>query len=151
MRYCSSDIRHESTWQQFLSALERNPHMHLSRYLRIHNVSQRGFEKWLYKKGYSVREAKDRVLQLQRESAIRESSLTEASSFLPIASDRPSQYSRFRSTAPDNGSNRRSHSFDNSLIPSHPPPYSFVISRGIFLKVMPNRISSGALKAHRSA
>ena len=85
MRYCSSDIRHESTWQQFLSALERNPHMHLSRYLRIHNVSQRGFEKWLYKKGYSVREAKDRVLQLQRESAIRESSLTEASSFLPIA------------------------------------------------------------------
>ena len=85
MRYCSSDICHESTWQQFLSALERNPHMHLSRYLRIHNVSQRGFEKWLYKKGYSVREAKDRVLQLQRESAIRESSLTEASSFLPIA------------------------------------------------------------------
>lgn len=85
MRYCSSDIHHESTWQQFLSALERNPHMHLSRYLRIHNVSQRGFEKWLYKKGYSVREAKDRVLQLQRESAIRESSLTEASSFLPIA------------------------------------------------------------------
>ena len=85
MRYSSADIRHESTWQQFLSALERNPHMHLKRYLRLHHVSQRGFERWLYGKGYSVREAKDRILQLQHESAMQESPLTEASSFLPVA------------------------------------------------------------------
>ena len=66
MRYSSSDVRHESTWQGFLSALERNPQLRLSRYLRIHKAGQRGFEKWLYKKGYSVREAKDRVAQLDK-------------------------------------------------------------------------------------
>ena len=95
MRYSSADIRHESTWQQFLSALERNPHMHLKRYLRLHHVSQRGFERWLYGKGYSVREAKDRILQLQHESAMQESPLTEASSFLPVAlSDSESETAR---------------------------------------------------------
>ena len=59
--------------------------MHLARYLRIHNVGQRGFERWLYKKGYSVREAKDRILQLQHESTMQESPLTEVPSFLPVA------------------------------------------------------------------
>ena len=83
MRYSSSDVRHESTWQGFLSALVRNPHLRLSRYLRIHNVSQRGFEKWLYKKGYSVREAKDRVAQLDSHME-QESSMATAPSFLPV-------------------------------------------------------------------
>ena len=84
MRYGSSDVRHESTWQGFLSALERNPHLRLSRYLRIHNVSQRGFEKWLYKKGYSVREAKDRIAQLDKGHMEQESSMATGSSFLPV-------------------------------------------------------------------
>ena len=69
--------------------------MHLKRYLRLHHVSQRGFERWLYGKGYSVREAKDRILQLQHESAMQESPLTEASSFLPVAlSDSESETAR---------------------------------------------------------
>ena len=76
MRYSSADIRHESTWQQFLSALERNPHMHLKRYLRLHHVGQRGFERWLYGKGYAP-QTLNMIERLSEESIQQKQGLRE--------------------------------------------------------------------------
>jgi len=79
----TADARYEKTWRQFLSALETQPRLRLAPFLRSQHVYQRGFEKWMYRHGYSVGEAKGRVLQLGMD--VQASSSPGApSSFLPV-------------------------------------------------------------------
>ena len=79
----TADARYEKTWHQFLSALETQPRLRLAPFLRSQHVYQRGFEKWMYRHGYSVGEAKGRVLQLGMD--VQASSSPDApSSFLPV-------------------------------------------------------------------
>ena len=79
----TADARYEKTWHQFLSALESQPRLRLAPFLRSQHVYQRGFEKWMYRHGYSVGEAKGRVLQLGMD--VQASSSPGApSSFLPV-------------------------------------------------------------------
>ena len=79
----TADARYEKTWHQFLSALETQPRLRLAPFLRSQHVYQRGFEKWMYRHGYSVGEAKGRVLQLGMD--VQASSSPGApSSFLPV-------------------------------------------------------------------
>ena len=68
MELQTADARHEKTWHQFLSELEKQPRLRLAAYLRSVHVKQRGFEKWLYARGYSVHDAKNRVLRFRKES-----------------------------------------------------------------------------------
>ena len=83
MERLTSDARYEKTWHQFLSALERQPRLCLAPFLRSQHVYQRGFEKWMYRHGYSVGDAKGRVLQLRMD--VQASSSPDASScFLPV-------------------------------------------------------------------
>ena len=79
----TADARYEKTWHQFLSALETQPRLRLAPFLRSQHVYQRGFEKWMYRHGYSVGEAKGRVLQLGMD--VQASSSPDAPScFLPV-------------------------------------------------------------------
>jgi len=79
----TADARYEKTWHQFLSALETQPRLRLAPFLRSQHVYQRGFENWMYRHGYSVGEAKGRVLQLGMD--VQASSSPGApSSFLPV-------------------------------------------------------------------
>ena len=83
MERLTSDARYEKTWHQFLSALETQPRLRLAPFLRSQHVYQRGFEKWMYRHGYSVGEAKGRVLQLGMD--VQASSSPDAPScFLPV-------------------------------------------------------------------
>ena len=68
MEKLTADARYEKTWHLFLSELERQPRLRLTAYLRSKHVYQRGFEKWMSRHGYSVREAKGRILRLKTES-----------------------------------------------------------------------------------
>ena len=79
----TADARYEKTWHQFLSALETQPRLRLAPFLRPQHVYQRGFEKWMYRHGYSVGDAKGRVLQL-RMDAQTSASPDALSSFLPV-------------------------------------------------------------------
>ena len=73
MELQTADARYEKVWHQFLSELEQQPRLRLAAYLRSVQVKQRGFEKWLYGRGYSVHDAKKRVLKFRNESdALRE-------------------------------------------------------------------------------
>ena len=58
--------------------------MRLAAYLRSVQVKQRGFDKWLYARGYSVHDAKERVLKFRNESDALDSSMPSASSILPV-------------------------------------------------------------------
>ena len=83
MELMTADARYEKAWHQFLSALERQPRLRLAPFLRSQHVYQRGFEKWMYSHGYSVSEAKGRVLQLRMD--VQASSSPDAPScFLPV-------------------------------------------------------------------
>ena len=82
METMTADARYEKTWHQFLSALETQPRLRLAPFLRSQHVYQRGFEKWMYGRGYSVGDAKGRVLQLRMDA--QASAPAEATScFLP--------------------------------------------------------------------
>ena len=79
----TSDARYENAWHQYLSALEKQPRLRLAPFLRSLHIYNRGFEKWMYTHGYSVSEAKGRVLQLRMEAQASASS-EPASVFLPL-------------------------------------------------------------------
>ena len=64
--------------------LEKQPRLRLAAYLRSVHVKQRGFEKWLYARGYSVHDAKSRVLRFRKESDALDSSMSSAPSILPV-------------------------------------------------------------------
>ena len=83
MELQTADARYEKTWHQFLSALETQPRLRLAPFLRSLHVHRRGFEKWMYRHGYSVGDAKGRVLQL-RMDAQTSASPDSLSSFLPV-------------------------------------------------------------------
>ena len=83
MELQTADARYEKTWHQFLSALETEPRLRLAPFLRSQHVYRRGFEKWMYRHGYSVGDAKGRVLQL-RMDAQTSASPDALSSFLPV-------------------------------------------------------------------
>ena len=83
MELMTADARYEKTWHQFLSALETEPRLRLAPFLRSQHVYRRGFEKWMYRHGYSVGDAKGRVLQL-RMDAQASASPDSLSSFLPV-------------------------------------------------------------------
>ena len=82
MELLTADARYEKTWHQFLSELGRHPTLRLAAYLRYKHVHHRGFEKWMYRNGYSVHAAKDRLLSLRMESVATEN--PEAPGFLPV-------------------------------------------------------------------
>ena len=84
MELQTADARYEKTWHQFLSELEKQPRLRLAAYLRSVQVKQRGFEKWLYRRGYSVHDAKNRVLKFRNESDALDSSMSSAPSILPV-------------------------------------------------------------------
>ena len=84
MELQTADARYEKTWHQFLSELEKQPRLRLAAYLRSVQVKQRNFEKWLYTRGYSVRDAKSRVLRFRGESDALDSSISSSSSILPV-------------------------------------------------------------------
>ena len=83
MELQTADARYEKVWHQFLSALEAQTRLRLAPFLRSQHVYRRGFEKWMYRHGYSVGEAKGRVLQL-RMDAQTSVSPDAPSSFLPV-------------------------------------------------------------------
>lgn len=83
MELITADARYENAWHQFLSALEKQPCLRLAPFLRSLHVYRRGFEKWMYSHGYSVSEAKGRVLQLRMEAQPPEPS-EPVSGFLPV-------------------------------------------------------------------
>ena len=84
MELQTADARYEKTWHQFLSELEKQPRLRLAAYLRSVQVKQRNFEKWLYGRGYSVRDAKSRVLRFRNESDALDSSVSSAPPILPV-------------------------------------------------------------------
>ena len=84
MEKLTADARYEKTWHLFLSELERQPRLRLAAYLRSVHVYQRGFEKWMSRHGYSVREAKGRILRLKMESVNAEKEDVNRSTFLPV-------------------------------------------------------------------
>ena len=84
MELQTADARYEKTWHQFLSELEKQPRLRLAAYLRSVQVKQRNFEKWLYGRGYSVRDAKSRVLRFRNESDALDSSMSSAPPILPV-------------------------------------------------------------------
>ena len=84
MELQTADARYEKVWHQFLSELEQQPRLRLAAYLRSVQVKQRGFEKWLYGRGYSVHDAKSRVLRFRKESDALDSSMSSAPSILPV-------------------------------------------------------------------
>jgi hypothetical protein len=84
MELQTADARYEKTWHQFLSKLEKQPRLRLAAYLRSVQVKQRNFEKWLYGRGYSVRDAKSRVLRFRNESDALDSSMSSAPPILPV-------------------------------------------------------------------
>ena len=84
MELQTADARYEKTWHQFLSKLEKQPRLRLAAYLRSVQVKQRNFEKWLYGRGYSVRDAKSRVLRFRNESDALDSSVSSAPPILPV-------------------------------------------------------------------
>lgn len=84
MEFQTADARYEKTWHQFLSKLEREPRLRLAVFLRSVHVHQRGFEKWLYSRGYSVREAKRRVRCFREASGTTASSASDVPSILPV-------------------------------------------------------------------
>ena len=83
MELKTADARYENAWHQFLSALEKQPRLRLAPFLRSLHVYHRGFENWMYSRGYSVGEAKGRVLQLRMDAQVSELS-EPASGFLPV-------------------------------------------------------------------
>ena len=83
MELQTADARYEKVWHQFLSALEAQPRLRLAPFLRSQHVYRRGFEKWMYRHGYSVGEAKGRVLQLCMDTQTSVSP-DAPSSFLPV-------------------------------------------------------------------
>ena len=84
MELQTADARYEKIWHQFLSKLEKQPRLRLAAYLRSVQVKQRNFEKWLYGRGYSVHDAKSRVLRFRNESDALDSSMSSAPPILPV-------------------------------------------------------------------
>jgi hypothetical protein len=84
MEKLTADARYEKIWHLFLSELERQPRIRLTAYLRSKHVYQRGFEKWMSRHGYSVREAKGRILRLKMESVNAGKEGVDRSTFLPV-------------------------------------------------------------------
>ena len=83
MELMTANAHYEKTWHQFLSALENQPRLRLSDFLRSQHVYGRGFGKWMYSHGYSVGDAKGRVLRL-RMDAQRSASPEAPSGFIPV-------------------------------------------------------------------
>jgi hypothetical protein len=73
------DARNERLWQKYLSLLEKQPTLRLASYLRMARVGLHGFERWMRSRGYRVRDAKQHILRLRRESEV-----LAASSFIPV-------------------------------------------------------------------
>ena len=84
MELQTAEARYEKTWHEFLSELEQHPTLRLTPFLRSKHVYHRGFEKWMYRHGYSVGDAKGRVLALKMERADVSSAESESPSFLPV-------------------------------------------------------------------
>ena len=82
MELQTADARYEKVWHQFLSELGRHPTLRLATYLRYKHVYHRGFEKWMYRNGYSVHAAKARLLSLRMEAVATEN--PEVPGFLPV-------------------------------------------------------------------
>ena len=84
MEIQTADALYEKTWHLFLTELERQPRLRLAAYLRSKYVHHRGFEKWMSRHGYSVREAKGRILRLKLKSRSAEQDVVDDSQFLPV-------------------------------------------------------------------
>ena len=82
MELMTADARYEKTWHEFLSALETQPLLQLAAFLRSQHVYRRGFNRWMYRHGYSVGDAKGRVLQLRMDARQPEAGTP---SFLPVS------------------------------------------------------------------
>ena len=85
MELQTAEARYEKTWHEFLSELEHHPTLRLTPFLRSKHVYHRGFEKWMYRHGYSVGDAKGRILALQMERSDVSPAESVSPSFLPVS------------------------------------------------------------------
>ena len=85
MELQTAKARYEKTWHEFLSELELHPTLRLIPFLRSKHVYYRGFQKWMYRHGYSVGDAKGRILALKMERSDVSSAESESPSFLPVS------------------------------------------------------------------
>ena len=72
--------RYEKIWNDYLSALTKDPHLRLSRFLKSRHVGIHGFEMWMSRRGLSARQAKSQAQSLQPEL----SNAPSESSILPV-------------------------------------------------------------------
>lgn len=85
MELQTAEARYEKTWHEYLSELEHHPTLRLAPFLRSKHVYHRGFQKWMSRHGYSVGDAKGRVLALQMERLDVPSAEPGSPSFLPVS------------------------------------------------------------------
>ena len=76
----SVSARNEKIWNEYLSALAKNPHLRLSHFLKSCHVGVHSYERWMGRKGLRVGQAKAQARSLQPELS---NSLSE-SSILPV-------------------------------------------------------------------
>ena len=76
----SVSARYEKIWNDYLSALAKDPYLLLSRFLKSRHVSTQGFEMWMSRRGLSARQAKAQAQSLQPEL----SNAPSESSILPV-------------------------------------------------------------------
>ena len=72
--------RYEKIWNDYLSALTKDPYLRLSRFLKSRHVGIHGFEMWMSRRGLSARQAKAQAQSLQPEL----SNAPSGSSILPV-------------------------------------------------------------------
>ena len=80
MEIKSVSARYEKIWNDYLSALAKDPYLHLSRFLKSRHVSKQGFEMWMSRRGLSARQAKAQAQSLQPKL----SNAPSESSILPV-------------------------------------------------------------------
>ena len=85
MSYSAVSSRNEKAWDDYLSELTMKPNLYLSRFLKLRHIGVHGFEMWMSRKGYSVRQAKARAASLQPASSTEApATIPEATSFVPV-------------------------------------------------------------------
>jgi hypothetical protein len=84
MSYNSVVSPYEKVWDDYLSELAMKPNLHLTRFLRSRHIGVHGFEMWMNRRGYSVRQAKAHAASLQPSSSKEESVIMPEASFVPV-------------------------------------------------------------------
>jgi len=83
----SAGVLYEKTWHHYLSELKKQPTLRLVTYIHSVHVNYRGFQKWLYSRGYSVSDAKKRLRQLESCPVSREPCSPVSGSIVPVRVD----------------------------------------------------------------